>query len=36
MVLEKRAFCEWILQLTMGYLILKLVLFEDVKILRHD
>ena len=29
MVLEKRAFYEYILQLKMGYTILKLVLFDN-------
>ena len=29
MVLEKRAFYEYILQLKMGYVILKLVLFDN-------
>ena len=29
MVLEKRAFYEYILQLKMGYVILELVLFDN-------
>ena len=29
MVLEKRAFYEYILQLKMGYVIMKLVLFDN-------
>ena len=29
MVLEKRVFYEYILQLKMGYVILKLVLFDN-------
>ena len=29
MVLEKRAFYEYILQLKVGYVILKLVLFDN-------
>ena len=30
MVLEKRVFYEYILQLKMGYVILKLVLFDNL------